>query len=194
MVPVPVSGFDMKLDDTQELLDKDPYNVSLRENEARYVNEFNEAALMEERFLKQKAKIQWLKEGDSNSAYFHKVVKSRISRSRIDVVTNAAGVLFENDRVPDAFVSHYEAFLGQPGDTNGFNTSDQFRSRLDDQVALYMVRDVTREEVKEALFSMGVIKPRALMGTQLLFLKRLGMWWPMRSRMLFVSSLLMASS
>ncbi|GJS46821.1 hypothetical protein Tco_0596942 [Tanacetum coccineum] len=135
-----------KLDDTQELLDKEPYNVSLGENEAQYVNEFNEAALMEERFLKQKAKIQWLKEGDSNSAYFHKVVKSRISRSRIDVVTNAAGVLFENDRVPDAFVSHYEAFLGQPGDTNGFNTSDQFRSRLDDQVALYMVRDVTREE------------------------------------------------
>ncbi|GJZ66316.1 sugar transport protein 13 [Tanacetum coccineum] len=114
-----------KLDDTQELLDKDPYNVSLRENEARYVNEFNEAALMEEQFLKQKAKIQWLKEGDSNSAHFHKVVKSRIT------------------------------FLGQPGDTNGFNTSDLFRSRLDDQVTLYMVRDVTREEVKEALFSMG---------------------------------------
>ncbi|GJZ58864.1 putative RNA-directed DNA polymerase [Tanacetum coccineum] len=172
MVPVPVSGFDMllfekgnlhdnvvrlrqKLDDTQELLDKDPYNVSLRENEARYVNEFNKAALMEERFLKQKAKIQWLKEGDSNSAYFLKVVKSRISHSRIDVLTNTAGVQFENDRISDAFVSHYEAFIGQPGDTNGFNTSDLFRSRLDDQVALYMVWDVTREEVNEALFLMG---------------------------------------
>ncbi|GJV71898.1 hypothetical protein Tco_1491893 [Tanacetum coccineum] len=40
-------------------------------------------------------------------------VKSRVSRNRIDVVTNNEGLLFENDKVPDAFVSHYEVFLGQ---------------------------------------------------------------------------------
>ncbi|GJR90953.1 sugar transport protein 13, partial [Tanacetum coccineum] len=40
-----------------------------------------------------------LKEGDSNSAYFHKTVKIRVSRSRTDVVTNMEGTLFENDKV-----------------------------------------------------------------------------------------------
>ncbi|GKF20250.1 hypothetical protein Tco_0068888, partial [Tanacetum coccineum] len=62
-----------ELDLVQTSLDMDPSNATLRENEAR--------------------------EGDSNSAYFHKAVKSRISRSRIDVVANADGTIFENDKV-----------------------------------------------------------------------------------------------
>ncbi|GKB85752.1 hypothetical protein Tco_0958024 [Tanacetum coccineum] len=88
-----------EIDLVQTSLDMDPSNATLRDNEARSAVAFNEAVLMEERFLKQKAKIDWLREGDSNSAYFHKAVKSRISRSRIDVVANADGTIFENDKV-----------------------------------------------------------------------------------------------
>ncbi|GJV54642.1 sugar transport protein 13 [Tanacetum coccineum] len=100
------------LDAIQTALDVDPFNVALREREATCVIEFNEAVLTEEHFLKQKAKIQWLKEGDANSAYSHKAVKSRVSRSRIDIVTNSEGVVFDNNTVHDAFVMHYEMFLG----------------------------------------------------------------------------------
>ncbi|GJZ55694.1 hypothetical protein Tco_0610887 [Tanacetum coccineum] len=117
--------------------------------------QFNEVVLLEERFLKQKAKIQWLKEGDSNSAYFHKVVKSRTSRSRIDAVTNSEGVVFENDMVPNAFVAHLESFLGLAGETRGFNVINLFNSCLNEQEANDMVRNVTAQEVKEAFFSIG---------------------------------------
>ncbi|GJV05005.1 polypyrimidine tract-binding protein homolog 2 isoform X1 [Tanacetum coccineum] len=105
-----------------------------------------------EKFLKQKAKIDWLREGDSNSAYFHKSVKSR---SRIDVVATSDGVVYENDKVAEAFVSHYEIFLGQPGSTTGFCDNDLFQNSLEENVALEMTRMVTRQEVKSALFSMG---------------------------------------
>ncbi|GJV72227.1 hypothetical protein Tco_1492222 [Tanacetum coccineum] len=126
------------LDRVQIQLDADPFNSALREEEASIVVAFNEAKIMEEKFLRQKAKVDWLRDGDSNSAYFHKVVKSRVSRSRIDVVTSMDGTVFENEKVADAFVTHYEQFLGQAG-----------------AVALSMVRNVTRQEVKDALFSMG---------------------------------------
>ncbi|GKC66314.1 RNA-directed DNA polymerase, eukaryota, reverse transcriptase zinc-binding domain protein, partial [Tanacetum coccineum] len=102
-----------ELDQVQLDLDKDPFNSILREEEATYVQAFNDAIIEEERFMKQKAKIQWLREGDSNSAYFHKAVKGRVSRSRINVVTNSLGNVFYNDQVAGAFVSHYEEFLGQ---------------------------------------------------------------------------------
>ncbi|GJY75261.1 RNA-directed DNA polymerase, eukaryota, reverse transcriptase zinc-binding domain protein [Tanacetum coccineum] len=78
-----------ELDSIQLSLDTDPFNIVLREREASCIVEFNQAILTEERFLKQKAKIQWLKEGDSNSSYFHKVVKSRVSRNVIIVVVLA---------------------------------------------------------------------------------------------------------
>ncbi|GJY18161.1 zinc knuckle CX2CX4HX4C containing protein [Tanacetum coccineum] len=150
-----VSSLRSKLDSIQSLLDADPFNANLREAEASCVVEFNQAALMEERFLKQKAKINWLKEGDSNSAYFHKTVKSRVSRSRIDTITNAEGLVFVNEAVPNIFVSHYEMFLGLAGETQGFNDSNLFKTCLNEQVATNMVRNVTPQEVKEALFSMG---------------------------------------
>ncbi|GKD09462.1 reverse transcriptase domain, reverse transcriptase zinc-binding domain protein [Tanacetum coccineum] len=143
------------LDSIPASLDVDPFNATLREAEAKCVVEFNQAVLLEERLLKQKAKVQWLAEGDANSAYFHKAVKSRTSRSRIDVITNSEGVVFQNSSVPDAFVSHYEAFLGCTGETGPFNSVDLFKSRLNEQDALYMVREVSFQEVKDALFSMG---------------------------------------
>nr|GEZ05553.1 hypothetical protein [Tanacetum cinerariifolium] len=60
----------------------------------------HEAKLDEERFLKQKAKVKWLKVKDSNSAYFHKFVKSRNQRSRIEVIMDA-----DNVKIKDAMCS-----------------------------------------------------------------------------------------
>nr|GEV34821.1 hypothetical protein [Tanacetum cinerariifolium] len=144
-----------ELDMVQRDLDNDPFNITLREEEVVYVQAFNEAILLEERFLIQKAKVDWLRDGDSNSAYFHKSVKSRISRSRIDVITNSEGLIFENEKVADAFVSHYEVFLGQPGNVSPICTTNLFLNRLDSAAALEMVRDINDQEVKEAMFSIG---------------------------------------
>nr|GEU98166.1 reverse transcriptase domain-containing protein [Tanacetum cinerariifolium] len=144
-----------ELDKTQRDLDADPFNSDLRDKEAGYVHSFNEALLMEERFLKQKAKIEWLRAGDTNSAYFHKSLKSHASRSRIDVITNSEGVLVENGEVADVFVTHYEVFLAQAGNASIFNTSNLFRNTLGADIAQDMVHNVNNKEVKDAISSMG---------------------------------------
>nr|GEV04894.1 hypothetical protein [Tanacetum cinerariifolium] len=142
----------LELDKVQTDLDSDPSNLSLREKEAETVADFNEALLMEEKFPKQKAKITWLKEGDSNTAYFHKVVKSHVSRSRIYVVTDAYGTVHHSTKVAKGFINHYEIFLGQPGNTSDFNTDNLFPTTLNESEALNMV---SSQEVKSAMFSMG---------------------------------------
>ncbi|GJW70075.1 hypothetical protein Tco_0126992 [Tanacetum coccineum] len=123
--------------EVQTALDSDPSNISIREKEAAVVVAFNDALLMEEKFLKQKAKITWLKEGDSNIAYFHKMVKSRLVVLN-NCVTDANGVVFQNEDVAKAFINHYEVFLGQPGITSAFNTNNLFPTRLNDIEALNM--------------------------------------------------------
>ncbi|GKA35224.1 hypothetical protein Tco_0721715 [Tanacetum coccineum] len=111
----PLAKLDVSI---QTDLDADPFNVDLRESEANSVGALNEALIMEDHFLKQKAKMRiGLQKGDSNSAYFFKAFKSRVSRSHIDVMTCADGTIVENENVAEAFVSHYElypwSFLGQ---------------------------------------------------------------------------------
>ncbi|GJV63872.1 RNA-directed DNA polymerase, eukaryota, reverse transcriptase zinc-binding domain protein [Tanacetum coccineum] len=102
-----VSNLRKALDEAQIALDSDPDNANLRQQEAVALNAFNDALLTEERFLNQKAKIDWLKYGDANSAYFHKMV-------------------------PMAFIDHYTNFLGKEGDTTGLDSVNLFQRRLYD--------------------------------------------------------------
>ncbi|GJR04776.1 hypothetical protein Tco_0527760 [Tanacetum coccineum] len=54
----------------------------------------------------QKAKIEWLKLGDANITYFHKVVKSQVSRNRIDCVTTSEGIYVDGyQEIHDAMFS-----------------------------------------------------------------------------------------
>ncbi|GKE71080.1 hypothetical protein Tco_1529152, partial [Tanacetum coccineum] len=73
---------------------------------------FNDAIIMQERFLVQKAKVEWLKLGDANIAYFHKV-----------------------------------------GVTSHFNSSNLFCNVLSNDVGNHMVRDVSDQEIHEAIFA-----------------------------------------
>ncbi|GKB04963.1 hypothetical protein Tco_0833158 [Tanacetum coccineum] len=85
----------------------------------------------------------------------NKAVKARVSRSRIDIITNSLGNVFENDQVATAFVDHYTTFLGQADTLQHLDTNDLFYARLLDQDAANMVCDITTKEVKDAMFSMG---------------------------------------
>lgn len=64
-----------ELDEVQKRLDGDPQNIALREEPSIYLQAYMDATLDEERLLKQKAKIQWLKEGDGNTRFFIRLFK-----------------------------------------------------------------------------------------------------------------------
>lgn len=117
----------------------------------------------EERFLKQKSKVQWLAVGDSNSAFFHSSLKSKTHRSRIDIIMDGAGVLHEGKKVDGSFVYHYEKFLNSKGKTSLVPPPDLFSVKLDDSCALNMVCPISSDEIKRAMFSIGDNKALGLM-------------------------------
>ncbi|GAV74024.1 hypothetical protein CFOL_v3_17507 [Cephalotus follicularis] len=53
--------------------------------------EVGRMARWEEAYFKQKSRIQWLKDGDSNTAYFHRMVKVRQSKNHIARIKDVAG-------------------------------------------------------------------------------------------------------
>ncbi|GJW62043.1 putative RNA-directed DNA polymerase [Tanacetum coccineum] len=122
-------------------------------NDIQYDEE--DAILMEERLLVQKAKIDWLKLGDANTAYFHKVVESQTARNRIDSIVDNNGATIDGDQVPLAFIDHYIEFLSQPGTATVFHSNDIFCNRLSMEGANSMIREVSDKEIKDTMFSMG---------------------------------------
>ncbi|XP_035840393.1 uncharacterized protein LOC118487561 [Helianthus annuus] len=147
-----------KLDVIQSSIDKQPNIEILRVEEATLSAEYQEALLDEERFLKQKSKVDWLRAGDMNTAFFHSSLKSKNHRSRIDVIRDTGGVTYEGNHVYQAFVNHYEKFLGCRGDTSLNPAPDLFSKVLDPNIATHMCRQVTEDEVKKAMFSIGIDK------------------------------------
>ncbi|GJX29863.1 hypothetical protein Tco_0237942, partial [Tanacetum coccineum] len=98
------------------------------------------------------AKIDWLKACDSNSAYFHKVIKSRNHRSRIDVITNADNV---------------EVLACDVLDSEGL-----YNKKVSDVSNTNMVRHITDDEIKHAMFSMGEDKALGPNGYTSTFFKK----------------------
>nr|GEV14474.1 RNA-directed DNA polymerase, eukaryota, reverse transcriptase zinc-binding domain protein [Tanacetum cinerariifolium] len=98
-----VNKIQIELDEAQKAIDRDPSSSILHEEHAHYLLAFKEAQLDEERFLKQKSKIKWLKAGDSTIAYFHKIVKSRCARNKIEMASDASNDIYDGNQVPSAF-------------------------------------------------------------------------------------------
>nr|KAJ0184832.1 hypothetical protein LSAT_V11C900454780 [Lactuca sativa] len=137
----------------QECLDLDPCNEELRLEEGIYLQSFLNASREEESYLKQRAKVHWLKEGDSNSAYFHKVVKGKINRNRIETILDGNGNWKEGDEAFKVIVDYFGEFLGvEHGVVPIIRPEDLDFRKLDNQQALDMIKEVTDEEIKAALF------------------------------------------
>ncbi|GJZ15237.1 sodium/hydrogen exchanger 6 [Tanacetum coccineum] len=175
-----VNRLRVELDEAQKAIDLNLSCSSLREKHAHYLLAFKEASLDEERFLRQKSKIEWLDAGDSNTLYLHKIVKSKNAHNRVEMVKDISNVLQEGNVVAGTFVSHYEQFLGIEGRSITLDTQDLFVRVLDDQKAVFMVREVSDSEIKGALFSMGDDKapgPDVLQQTACVYKKSMGYCW-----------------
>ncbi|CAH1436138.1 unnamed protein product [Lactuca virosa] len=110
-------------------------------------------ANIEEKLLFQRSKINWLQEGDNNTKFFHRVVKSRGNRNRILMVIDEDGRWVSGKAMKDKFVTHFNKFLGCKDVTEFSCLNDGFfHNKLDSRVAANMIRVVTDEEIKVAMF------------------------------------------
>nr|GEV86720.1 hypothetical protein [Tanacetum cinerariifolium] len=167
-----VNRLHLELDEAQKAINRNPSCLLLRDEHAHYLMAFKEASLDEERFLRQKSKIEWLNAGDSNMAYFQKIVKSKCARNKIKMVRHSSNVLHEENVIASAFVSHYEQFLGIEGTTTPLDDHGLFFRILSHHKAEFMIREVFDSEIKGALFSMGDDKAPGPNGVTATFFKK----------------------
>ncbi|KAK1408248.1 hypothetical protein QVD17_39884 [Tagetes erecta] len=131
-----VANLRKDLEDLQQLIDASPFDLSLKEKESLCMKEFVDASLDEESFLKQKAKVNWLDQGDANTKYFHNMLKCKNNKKMIDSVMRSTGEVLEGDAMVDEFVTFYETFLGGEHVQPSLPDSNIFSRRLDANISL----------------------------------------------------------
>ncbi|GJS75277.1 hypothetical protein Tco_0725158 [Tanacetum coccineum] len=122
-----VNKLRFELDEVQKALDLNPADGNLREEEAIYVQAFNDAKLDEEQFLKQKAKIEWLE-------------------------VEGLNLQCANDFKCFSPLIH-EMFLGTSMDV--INIEGLFQKKVSDASFIDMVRPVFDVEIRGVMFDIG---------------------------------------
>ncbi|CAL9248339.1 unnamed protein product, partial [Arabidopsis halleri] len=112
----------------------------------------------EESFFMQRSCISWLKDGDSNSAYFHRMVATRKAQNHIHFLFDSQDVKVESQfGIRKLCVDYFSELLGGEVSGSGLIQSDMdlllpFRCSSSQQQSLETI--FSREEIKDAFFSL----------------------------------------
>nr|GEV40416.1 hypothetical protein [Tanacetum cinerariifolium] len=120
------------------------------------LKKYLEAVKDEEKLLYQKCKIKWISYGDKNNSFFHKMLKGRSQRNKIQVIYDVDVQRYEGDQVSLQFVNHFKNFLGLNAHVSSIDTcEDLFTTKLSPYEASQMVKPVTDNEIKKAMFNIA---------------------------------------
>ncbi|KAK8665564.1 hypothetical protein V6N13_005730 [Hibiscus sabdariffa] len=138
-------------------------NADLIAREKQISQELNDLLRAEEKFLRQKSRVQFIKEGDNNSAYFFRQVAARQSFNTVKVLHDMQGQKHDTfEGISAEFVRHFSEALGVV-DPNVVPFSDEMLKEileleLTDVMQDHLVAPVTPKEIKDVLFAMNGMK------------------------------------
>ncbi|KAJ9541737.1 hypothetical protein OSB04_028243 [Centaurea solstitialis] len=136
--------------------DLDPFNEDLREDLQAIRLAYQKVCSDENEALRQRAKVHWLREGDSNTRFFHNVVRERRHINQVRSVCNSEGVFVYDEDVPSAFIDHLKGYMGTCDDSvDPVIPTECFQNKLSLADALFMIRPILDSEIRDAMFQIG---------------------------------------
>ncbi|XP_058776967.1 uncharacterized protein LOC131651319 [Vicia villosa] len=102
-----------RLDEAHHHLEQDLMNRDRIHKVQVYTTELLTLTELEEKVLKQKSKIDWLKLGDGNNSYFHASLKSKQAAKGMQILYKEDDTLLTTqEEIEHAVVSYYESLMG----------------------------------------------------------------------------------
>ncbi|GKC68140.1 RNA-directed DNA polymerase, eukaryota, reverse transcriptase zinc-binding domain protein, partial [Tanacetum coccineum] len=145
-----------ELERVQAMIVNDSFNLVLREKETECFRAYKDAMRDEKSMLKQRAKVSWLSKGDANTEYFHNTVKGNLNRNRMESVEDLEGKRFSGQHVGTQFVKHFQSVLGEAKLVDPISDHcSLFVKRLFLEDVEFMVRPVSKDEIKSVFFAMN---------------------------------------
>eukprot|EP00253_Pinus_taeda_P012913 PITA_12913 len=133
-----------RIETKQKLQEINQINITKGFNEERQKltnslqEEWEDQRLQEEIFWRQKSRIQWIKEGERNTKFFHKSTMAHRAHNRITKIKDSQGIeLVSHKDMESSLVQHFFNIAKEPMED---------KSRFIDQFTQYIPKLVTRED------------------------------------------------
>ncbi|GJV46621.1 RNA-directed DNA polymerase, eukaryota, reverse transcriptase zinc-binding domain protein [Tanacetum coccineum] len=127
----------------------------LKTNVVRSLQELEKFQSLE---VAQKAKIKWAIEGDENSKYYHGILNKKRSRLAIRGILVDGNWIDSPGLVKSEFLSHFKNRFDQPQETR-LHLDMNFPNNLNSDQQADLECEVTKKEIKRAVWDRGIDKP-----------------------------------
>lgn len=119
----------------------------------------DEILLREEIMWKQRSRINWLREGDQNTRYFHRKASGRSKKNKISRLKRADGsfAIDEEEILSKTHLFFNELYTEDP-QVNPGALLQLVEPSVSDQINQQLTADFTDEEIGDALFQIGPLK------------------------------------
>ncbi|KAJ9541973.1 hypothetical protein OSB04_028479 [Centaurea solstitialis] len=145
-----------ELDVVQLAADISPDDLLLQQEVGRIREAYQKSCWVDFSAARQRAKVQWLSDGDSNTRYFHRVIQERRHVNYLHTVSNGDGIYVSDEAIPKAFLDHFIAIIGSRDPLVRPEVSDLlFPNRLSVRDANHMIRPILDDDIRGAMFSIG---------------------------------------
>lgn len=133
-------------------------NNATQQEKTHLKEELDQAYIDEEVFWKQKSRIQWLRAGDRNTSFFHAITKGKRSRNTITSIQDEHGVIHRGQQsigrvAQDYFTSFFSSSSTDPSVYD--KVFSGFTKKVTAEINMDLTREVTIEEIQEAIFAIG---------------------------------------
>ena len=144
----------------EEIESQRPLSLAKLEERVFSTDDFKKWALLEETSWKQKSREIWLKEGDRNTKFFHRVENSHRRKNALNKIKINGQWLRE---IKQGMVEDFKNLLSDSGEWRASLMGLEFLS-INDYEAASLERPFAEEEIKVALFDMSRDKAPSLNG------------------------------
>ena len=138
-----------------EKLRSDPSRNNISEEEKKVVERIILLNYQEEIMWRQRSRIAWLREGDRNTGFFHRMASRRRSKNRIVKLNRPDGTeCTEVEEMHEMVVDYYKNLFRSEGMSNICRVLDHVPCKVADEMNLFLCAPFDESEINNALFEM----------------------------------------